>query len=273
MFLVAGFVLMREPDSQPEQRQPWGSLVPIAGIIGSLSAILIVTTTSARASLDPLIFNIIFIVFSAAILALLLYYFVWRPISPTVKFRLREGKLESASRAVLPDFRDIVDKFVPLASSSYTIGIHRPIQSFQAFQPDASRSPEQLRTDSAQKHLMQTLSGNYHLIIDQPASHLQGDIALVLKRKDKKFMLAHFAPEFFNLLWMYKSFFVNSYVQACKSVGVQNVPQNSREEYAQFMTKFNQFVSSYSDFAKKANRALGERVFGEHLEDAVPLTA
>lgn len=262
-------------EGSAEHKQPLSNVVPIAGIIGSLSAILIVITTSARASLDPLLFNFVFAAFSAIILGLVLFGFAWRPLSQRIRARLGESRLESVATVLLPDFSDVLDRFVELASTNYTTGIHRPIQSFQSFQlqPNAAHSPEQLQADGARKYLMQTLFSHYDRSINEPFAQLKSDLARSLKLSPRKFLLCHFAAEFFNLLWTYKTLFVDSYVEACKSVGIQSVPQNSREEYAKFATKFNQFVSSYSEFARKANRTLGERIFGVYIEDAAPLTA
>jgi len=252
-----------------QQRQPASGIFAIAAIIGSMSAVLIAIVTTARSNLDSLAFNVVVVALASAILALFTYHFIIMPLRPRISTWRRESEQESAAAKTFPDFADIVDRFMELASTNYTTTIHRPIQSFAAQQPvpGIESSEEHLRV----QQLMQALSSNYYTVMASPVAQLLSDLKDISKRGGRRLLLAHFAAEFDNLLRVHKLVYVDAYVQACKRVGVSKVPYVSKEEYAKFLTKYNQFVSYYIDFCKRTNRRLRERLFAEYFENAVPL--
>jgi hypothetical protein len=252
-----------------QQKQPPSGIFTIAAIIASMSGVLIVIITNARSYLDPLAFNAVVLAFASAILALITYHFILVPLRPRISTWRRESEQESAAARTLPDLRDIVDRFVELVSTDYSTAINRPIQSFAQQQAvPGIKSPE---VHLREQYLMQALSSTYYTAMASPIAQLQSDLKHSSKRGGSRLLLAHFAAEFFNLLQVHKLVYVDSYVRACKTVGISNVPYVSKEEYTKFLTKYNQFVSSYTEFSRRANRRIGERLFGEYLENAVPL--
>jgi hypothetical protein len=252
-----------------QQRQPPSGIFAIAAIIASISGVLIVIMTSARSYLDPLAFNVVVVALASAVLALFTYHFIIVPLRPRISTWRRESEQESAAARTLPEFEDIVDRFVELASTEYTTAVNRPIQSFAVQQGvPGIKFPEAYLME---QHLMRALSSTYDRVMASPIAQLQFDLKHSSKRGGSRLLLAHFAAEFCNLIQVHKSLYVDSYVRACKTVGISNVSRVSKEEYTKFLTKYNQFVPSYIEFSKGANRRMGERLFAEYLENAVPL--
>lgn len=252
------------PESSTERKERSG-LVPLATIIASMAGLLIVIVTNARPYIDPILFSLLVAGFSAAILTLFTYYFVARPILPRIQRLQAESARKLAVREIFPDFADLVDRFVELAPTRYMVGIHRPIQSFRLRSP----GPELIASAAPHTQLMQTLLAIYHPIVDEPISLLQSDIGRSASMS--MFVLSHFASEFYNLLRIHRLGFVNLYIDACRKVGVDSVSYTSTTEYTKFLSKYNQFVASYLDFVRKANRQLGEKLFPEVLEEAPAL--
>jgi hypothetical protein len=118
------------PATEAEKKQP-PSLVYLATIIGSLSVVLIAILTNGRAFLEQLAFNVVIVIFSAAIFIVVAYGLVMSPLLPRIRGRLRENRQELIASEILPDLADLIDKFIEAASTQYTTGIHSAIQSFQ----------------------------------------------------------------------------------------------------------------------------------------------
>lgn len=109
-----------------QQRQPPSGIFTIAAIIASMSGVLIVIITNARSYLDPLAFNVVVVALASAILALFTYHFIIVPLRPRISTWRRESEQESAAARTFPEFKDIVDRFVELASADYTREPHTP---------------------------------------------------------------------------------------------------------------------------------------------------
>jgi hypothetical protein len=240
------------------------------GIIGPLVGLLMVILTNVRGFLDPFVFSLSVAVLSVAICTIAVYGFAISPLLPMIKRRLKERQQDNIASETLPRLADLVDKFAELASTRYAFGIHRAIQSFQVAETPEHQDARQAMLAEV-RFLTQTLLSNYSRLMSEPVDRLQSDIKQSLRVRGKRFLLTHFGEDFFNLTRTYKSLFMNSYVESCKRVGIDSVSIQSREEYARLIGKYNQFVVSYRDFAKKVNALMGERTLGDYLEDATPL--
>jgi hypothetical protein len=229
-----------------------------------------VILTNVRGFLDPLVFSVTVVLFSGAIFTVVMYGFVIGPLLPTIRRRLKERRQESIAVEFLSHLEDLINKFAEFASTKYAFGIHRAIQSFQVTETPEHQDARQALLVEV-RFLTQTLLSNYSRLMSEPVDRLQSDMKQSLRVKGKRFLLTHFGEEFFNLARTYKNLFMNSYVESCKRVGIDSVSVQSREEYARLVGKYNQFVVSYRDFAKKVNALMGERTLGEYLEDATPL--
>lgn len=85
-----------------QQKLSFSGTVSLATIVGSLTAVLIVILTSARGFLDPLVFNIVVVAFAAAILTLVAFHFVARPLSPLIQKSRRKAQQESIPAVYSP---------------------------------------------------------------------------------------------------------------------------------------------------------------------------
>ncbi len=246
------------------QKKESSSIVPVAAIIGSLSTVLIVIITSARNIFDPYVFNSIVASFSAVIVGLIIYNFVAKPLAPIVAEKRRKTHLEATAERILPELAELMDRFVETASPRYLDGIFQAMQFFSVPTPQ----------DQQMAMLMGRigfLTNSYQLVVDYPISELQRDVLRSVKVGGKYALLSHFSADLFQLLRVLEYTFVNSYFEACKTIGVDSVPEKSREAYAKFVVKYNGFVLSYVDFARRANKQLGSKVFIDTFQNAAPL--
>jgi hypothetical protein len=254
-----------EASGQPKQTIT--SLVPLATIIGALTAVLIVILTNARTYLEPLVFNVVVTGFSITIIGLAAFYFVVKPLWPLlVRWQSRKSR-DSVAVRLFPELANLAVRFAEISKSNYAVGIHQAIRSFQVVRPlDA----DQHKVESA-RDIMERLFGFHHNVIDVPVEALESAIESAMKGKSSFFVFSHFVYELWNLIWVYKIVFVNTYVETCKKIGEQSVADNSKEQYVKFASKYNQFAESFADFGKKANRMIGQKVMPEFVEDAGPL--
>ncbi len=238
----------------------------VIAIVGSLSIVFIALITNARPYLEPALFNLIVAGFAVAILGLVAFYFVVRPLSPIIA-KWRRGRLhESVAAKLFPELENLVNRFSEIALSNYTIGINQAIRTFQVVSTDVDQAKIQAARGS-----MELLTGFYHPVIDVRLDALKSDMEWSMRRKPRFFLFRHFLYEFWNLVWVYKLVFVNSYVQTCKRIGEDAVVGNSKEEYVKFLSKYSQFVVAFSELGKKANALVGEALFPYFVEDAIPL--
>jgi hypothetical protein len=260
----------QQGETQP--RESMKSLAYVAAIVISMVTLLIAVISNARGSLDPFVFNLVVAGFGAAILALLGFYFVVQPLRPRVDKWRQESREESAAADILPKLADLVNGFFELASRDRTTGIHQAMRSFSE-QPDPRQTMTVPEAYPREKYLMQELASSYDTVIHTPFTQLQSDIRRSFGRPSRKQLLVHFAAEFSHLLSIYKRLFVDSYFEACRRVGVDSVPDRSREEYGMFLTKYTQFGASFVEFARDTNRRMGMRVLADYFEDGRPLKA
>lgn len=253
-----------------DKKESKNNLFYVAAIVGPMLVVLI-GILNARGSLDPLVFNTAVAGFTCAIFILLGFYLVVQPLRPKVERWHQESRREALSSEFLSQLGELVTQFGEVASSRYLNGIHVAIQSFRF---TSLPSDPNLKEKGIEERWMQTLLGYHQTLVDSSIGQIDYELNH-LKLGSKKFLLFHFAEIFRNLLWTYVSVFVRSYVEASKRVGLNNVPYTSKEAYAKFVPKFNQFISSYSKFAKNVNTRMelsqDQRGLGVYVEEAPPL--
>jgi hypothetical protein len=250
-------------EAKLDQRTHAGVVITV---IGSLSVVLIAIVTQARAYLNFFVFNIIVGGCGIAILGLVAYYFIGRPIWPKiVRWRINNRR-ESIATRLFPELANLVDKFTEIAASNNLVTINQAIRSFQITQPNVDNQKAIVAQDR-----MGILMNAYHLVIDQPLGELKAGIDQTVNLRPSFPLFRHFFSELWYLVWAYKLVFVNQYVQTCRWVGEDAVRRDSRDEYSKFVSKYNQFATEFCDLGKKANQSVGELMFPDHIEDAIAL--
>lgn len=245
------------------------NLFYIAAIVAPMLVVLI-GVLNVRGSLEPLLFNVAVGGFTFAIFTLLGFYFVVQPLQPRIKKWRQGSRHEKLSSKFLHELGELVTQFGELASTRYQNGIHTAFQLFQF--PSPPNIPKR-KEEGIEERWMQTLLSYHQTVIDNPLDQMEFNLDNL--KLSKKFLLLHFAQIFHHLIWTYQHVFVRSYVDSCRRVKGEKIPRNSKEAYAKFQPKFNMFISSYKQFAKKVNSQMrlapNQNRVDEYVEDAPPI--
>jgi hypothetical protein len=269
-------------NEEPKKREKLGL---ITGIIGSL-AIILVAMISAHSIFPRILFYSIIIVFSGAILCLLIYQFIYPPIwgiIRNVKFSRKKNVLVSKYSK---EFRNFVKDFYDCARSDKSHSLRELIYRIIDLQREKNWTiycPEKIDPNDASpqalRSMLSNLVSNVNLwmntahqllghnknlsFIDNPLSRLIVNDSKSYNDRKTRFVLE--VDYFQYILSMYESM-IKDFTDVCRTIKQTDLLEGVRKEYLSFASDLDYFFKKYSDFGKEANKEFGETIFRTYFE-------
>jgi hypothetical protein len=245
------------------EKTKWASFTAIATLAG-----LLIIIVNAHALFSELMFYGLVLTVMTIIVIVFVYAFLGERTARYVRGKMMKRERNRLSRAYFMEFSSLIDRFIPFADfGSIDRGTPRVLDSLRRSAQGVEVRLIQSRIQIGAQILQSPISD-----FDERLCYLD-ECAGWNHWEDINYeLLSNLAKEFENYVRLHKTLYIDFIVEMARDIGLDRVAQPAKRAYSEYRDDYNQFIISYTDFAKKtSSSARGFQVFDQNLQKASEL--